>query len=213
MVRNGKNGGLHLKQISYYKLTGGYHPTTLASERSGIRRAAKKFVFKDNKLFYVGKNKGQMRLVILSNEEKRNVLENCHENHEGGHHDISRTLTLVESQYYWTSITSDVKQWVSACQHCLLARNTAITASKFPTVKAKDPWTILIVDLLGPFKVTSKNNMYVILLTDVFTKWAVALPLLELSSAEVAKAIVSVSFCYGPPQKIAIDQRKEFIQQ
>lgn len=48
MVRNGKNGGLHLKQISYYKQTGGYHSTTLASERSGIRRAAQKFVFKGN---------------------------------------------------------------------------------------------------------------------------------------------------------------------
>jgi len=46
MVRSGKNGGLHLKQIAYYKRTGEYHPTTLSSERSGIRRAAKKFVFK-----------------------------------------------------------------------------------------------------------------------------------------------------------------------
>ncbi|KAJ7335732.1 hypothetical protein JRQ81_013673 [Phrynocephalus forsythii] len=83
MVRSGKNGGLHLKQISYYKETGVYHPTTLASERSGIRRAAKKFVFKDNKLFYVGKDKSQMRLVILLDEDKRKVLEKCHENDTG----------------------------------------------------------------------------------------------------------------------------------
>ena len=46
MVRSGQNGDLHLKQIAYYKRTGEYHPTTLPSERSGIRRAAKKFVFK-----------------------------------------------------------------------------------------------------------------------------------------------------------------------
>lgn len=50
MVRSGKNGGLHLKQIAYYKRTGEYHPTTLSSERSGIRRAAKKFVFKGKKI-------------------------------------------------------------------------------------------------------------------------------------------------------------------
>lgn len=46
MVRSGKNGNLHLKQIAYYKRTGEYHPSTLPSERSGIRRAAKKFLFK-----------------------------------------------------------------------------------------------------------------------------------------------------------------------
>lgn len=48
MVRSGKNGDLHLKQIAYYKRTGEYHPTTLPSERSGIRRAAKKFIFRGN---------------------------------------------------------------------------------------------------------------------------------------------------------------------
>ncbi|XP_062943401.1 gypsy retrotransposon integrase-like protein 1 isoform X4 [Cynocephalus volans] len=111
MVRSGKNGDLHLKQIAYYKRTGEYHPTTLPSERSGIRRAAKKFVFKEKKLFYVGKDRKQNRLVIVSEEEKKKVLRECHENDSGSHHGISRTLTLVESNYYWTSVTNDVKQW------------------------------------------------------------------------------------------------------
>lgn len=53
-----------------------------------------------------------MRLVIVSDEEKKNVLEKCHKNAAGTHHGISRTLTLVESNYYWTSVTNDVKQWV-----------------------------------------------------------------------------------------------------
>ncbi|CAH6791996.1 Gin1 [Phodopus roborovskii] len=112
MVRSGKNGDLHLKQIAYYKRTGEYHPTTLSSERSGIRRAAKKFVFKEKKLFYVGKDRKQNRLVVVSEEEKKKVLRECHENGTGIHHGISRTLTLVESSYYWTSVTNDVKQWV-----------------------------------------------------------------------------------------------------
>ncbi|KAF4015385.1 hypothetical protein G4228_006646 [Cervus hanglu yarkandensis] len=113
MVRSGKNGDLHLKQIAYYKRTGEYHPTTLPSERSGIRRAAKKFVFKEKKLFYVGKDRKQDRLVVVSEEEKKKVLRECHESNTGAHHGISRTLTLVESRYYWTSVTSDVKQWIN----------------------------------------------------------------------------------------------------
>lgn len=53
-----------------------------------------------------------MRLVIFSDEEKKKVLEKYHANTAGTHHGISRTLTLVESSYYWTSVTNDVKQWV-----------------------------------------------------------------------------------------------------
>lgn len=66
----------------------------------------------DKKLFYVGKDRKQNRLVVVSEEEKKKVLRECHENGAGVHHGISRTLTLVESSYYWTSVTNDVKQWV-----------------------------------------------------------------------------------------------------
>ncbi|XP_062477712.1 gypsy retrotransposon integrase-like protein 1 isoform X2 [Pezoporus occidentalis] len=213
MVRSGKSGGLHLKQIAYYKRTGEYHPTTLSSERSGIRRAAKKFVFKENKLYYVGKDRNQMRLVIISDEEKKKVLEKCHENAAGTHHGISRTLTLVESNYYWTSVTNDVKQWVYACQYCQAAKNTATTAPKTHPIKAEDPWTAVTIDLMGPFSVTNRSHKYVIIMTDLFTRWTVILPLHDISAAEVAKAITNVFFLYGPPQKMPIDQGKELVHE
>uniref|UniRef100_A0A8C6J0X1 Gypsy retrotransposon integrase-like protein 1 n=1 Tax=Melopsittacus undulatus TaxID=13146 RepID=A0A8C6J0X1_MELUD len=213
MVRSGKSGGLHLKQIAYYKRTGEYHPTTLSSERSGIRRAAKKFVFKENKLYYVGKDRNQMRLVIISDEEKKKVLEKCHENTSGTHHGISRTLTLVESNYYWTSVTNDVKQWVYACQYCQVAKNTTTTAPKPHPIKAEDPWAAVTIDLMGPFSVTNRSHKYVIIMTDLFTRWTVILPLHDISAAEIAKAITNVFFLYGPPQKMPIDQGKELVHQ
>ncbi|XP_070268506.1 gypsy retrotransposon integrase-like protein 1 isoform X3 [Myotis yumanensis] len=212
MVRSGKNGELHLKQIAYYKRTGEYHPTTLPSERSGIRRAAKKFVFKDKKLFYVGKDRKQNRLVIISEEEKKKVLRECHENNTGAHHGISRTLTLVESNYYWTSVTNDVKQWVYACHHCQVAKNTVILAPK-QHLKVENPWSIVTVDLMGPFHISNRRHVYAMIMTDLFTKWVVILPLCDVSASEVSKAIINIFFLYGPPQKIIMDQRDEFIRQ
>ncbi|XP_055285784.1 gypsy retrotransposon integrase-like protein 1 isoform X2 [Moschus berezovskii] len=213
MVRSGKNGDLHLKQIAYYKRTGEYHPTTLPSERSGIRRAAKKFVFKEKKLFYVGKDRKQDRLVVVSEEEKKKVLRQCHENDTGAHHGISRTLTLVESSYYWTSVTNDVKQWVYACPHCQVAKNTVILAPKQHLLKVENPWSIVTVDLMGPFHTSNRSHVYAIIMTDLFTKWVVILPLCDVSASEISKAIINIFFLYGPPQKIIMDQRDEFIHQ
>ncbi|XP_021111503.1 gypsy retrotransposon integrase-like protein 1 isoform X2 [Heterocephalus glaber] len=213
MVRSGKNGDLHLKQIAYYKRTGEYHATTLPSERSGIRRAAKKFVFKEKQLFYVGKDRKQNRLVIVSEEEKNKVLRECHENDAGAHHGISRTLTLVESNYYWTSVTNDVKQWVYACQHCQVAKNTVILAPKQHLLKVENSWSIVTVDPMGPFHASNRSHVYAIILTDLFTKWVMILPLCDVSASEISKAITNVFFLYGPPQKIIMDQRDEFIQQ
>ncbi|KAG8505407.1 Gypsy retrotransposon integrase-like protein 1, partial [Galemys pyrenaicus] len=213
MVRSGKNGDLHLKQIAYYKRTGEYHPTTLPSERSGIRRAAKKFVFKEKNLYYVGKDRKQNRLVIVSEEEKKEVLRECHENDTGVHHGISRTLTLVESNYYWTSVTNDVKQWVYACQHCQVAKSTVVLAHKQHLLKVENPWSIVTVDLMGPFHTSNRSHVYAIIITDLFTKWVVILPLSDVSASEISKAITNIVFLYGLPQKIIMDQRDEFIHQ
>ncbi|ERE82827.1 gypsy retrotransposon integrase-like protein 1 [Cricetulus griseus] len=213
MVRNGKNGDLHLKQIAYYKRTGEYHPTTLSSERSGIRRAAKKFVFKEKKLFYVGKDRKQNRLVVVSEEEKKKVLRECHENGTGVHHGISRTLTLVESSYYWTSVTNDVKQWVYACQHCQVAKNTLLGAPQQHLLTVGSPWSVVTADLMGPFHTSDRSHVYAIIVTDLFTKWVMILPLCDVSASEISKAIINIFFLYGPPQKIVMDQRDEFIEQ
>ncbi|XP_048187398.1 gypsy retrotransposon integrase-like protein 1 isoform X2 [Perognathus longimembris pacificus] len=213
MVRSGKNGDLHLKQIAYYKRTGEYHSTTLPSERSGIRRAAKKFVFKEKKLFYVGKERKQNRLVIVSEEEKKKALRECHENDTGVHHGISRTLTLVESSYYWTSVTNDVKQWVYACQHCQVAKNAVILAPKQHILKVENPWNVVTVDLMGPFHKSHQSHEYAIIMTDLFTKWVVLLPLRDTSASEISKAILNVILLYGLPQKIIMDQSDDFIQQ
>ncbi|XP_037066055.1 gypsy retrotransposon integrase-like protein 1 isoform X3 [Peromyscus leucopus] len=213
MVRSGKNGDLHLKQIAYYKRTGEYHPTTLSSERSGIRRAAKKFVFKEKKLFYVGKDRKQNRLVVVSEEEKKKVLRECHENGTGVHHGISRTLTLVESSYYWTSVTNDVKQWVYACQHCQVAKNAVVVAPQQHLLTVGNPWSVVTADLMGPFHTSHRSHVYAIIVTDLFTKWVMILPLCDVSASEISKAIINIFFLYGPPQKIIMDQRDEFIEQ
>lgn len=55
--------------------------------------------------------------------------------------------------------------------------------------------------------------MYVIMMTDLFTKWVVVLPLQDTSAVEIAKAIVSVFFLYGPLKKMVIDQAEEFVHQ
>lgn len=50
-------------------------------------------------------------------------------------------------------------------------------------------------------------------MTDLFTRWAVILPLHDTSAAEIAKAIINVFFLYGPPQKMPIDQGNELVYQ
>ncbi|XP_036742743.2 gypsy retrotransposon integrase-like protein 1 isoform X3 [Manis pentadactyla] len=66
---------------------------------------------------------------------------------------------------------------------------------------------------MGPFNASNRSNVYAIIMTDLFTKWVVILPLCDVSATEISKAITNIFFLYGPPQKIIMDQRDEFIHQ
>ncbi|XP_038196506.1 gypsy retrotransposon integrase-like protein 1 isoform X2 [Arvicola amphibius] len=66
---------------------------------------------------------------------------------------------------------------------------------------------------MGPFHTSDRSHVYAIIVTDLFTKWIMILPLCDVSASEISKAIINIFFLYGPSQKIIMDQRDEFIEQ
>lgn len=58
-----------------------------------------------------------MRLVIQSEEEKRSVLTECHNNPGTGNHSgVRSTKNRVIAGYYWSTIVQDAKDWVMYCR-------------------------------------------------------------------------------------------------
>ncbi|MBN3293093.1 GIN1 protein, partial [Polypterus senegalus] len=90
-------------------------------ERSEIRRASVNFVIKDHQLFYTGPNRQYFRLVVMSEEQKRAVLTECHDNPgTGNHHGVRGTRDRVITGYFWPSLIKDVANWVRCCHRCQL---------------------------------------------------------------------------------------------
>lgn len=59
-----------------------------------------------------------MRLVVLSEEQKQAVLEECHYNPgTGNHNGVRRTRDRVIAGYYWSTIKADVTDWVKNICH------------------------------------------------------------------------------------------------
>lgn len=54
-----------------------------------------------------------MRLVVLSDEQRRTVLEECHNNPGTGNHGgVRATMDRAVVGYYWDNIKADVADWV-----------------------------------------------------------------------------------------------------
>lgn len=69
-------------------------------------------------MFYTGPSRQYMRLVVLSEEQKQAVLEECHYNPgTGNHNGVRRTRDRVIAGYYWSTIKADVTDWVNNIYH------------------------------------------------------------------------------------------------
>lgn len=70
----------------------------------------------DGHLYYIGKSKNEKRLVILDDEKKRHIFQDCHSHNVTSHFGQKKTLEKIESLFFWRGMVKDVVNWVNG-QH------------------------------------------------------------------------------------------------
>ena len=137
------------------------------------------------------------------------VLTQVHQEH--GHQGVERTLALLRSRCYWPSMSAEVAQWCRACERCQVAKdNQPAARTPMGHLLASRPNEILAIDytLLEPARNGIEN---VLVMTDVFSKYTLAIPTRDQHASTVAHVLVVEWFSkFGVPARIHSDQGRNF---
>ncbi|RVE60744.1 hypothetical protein OJAV_G00184140 [Oryzias javanicus] len=183
-------------------------------QRRKVKRMASNFTIRDNRLYYTGPSKDYMRMVVMSDEEKKSVLMECHINPTNGKHfGLRGTRNRVVAGYYWPTINHSVCEWLRCCHLCRLNIPVKTLPPPSQPTKIKEPWEAIAMYLIGPFSETLQGNQYVLALIDLFTKFLVAEPLKSKTAAEASAVLTSKLYTFGLVRKIVTDQENEFVSQ
>ena len=87
-------------------------------------------------------------------------------------------IKAVKQRYYWPGYEGDVQKWIAECASCQ-QRNTPQTTAQAPlgTISARHPFDKISWDIMGPLPIATQGNKYVLVVTDLFSKWTEAFPL------------------------------------
>ena len=134
------------------------------------------------------------------------VLQEVH-NHLG-HFGTKKTLERLKARYYWPGYEQDTVQWVKQCVQCQ-KRNPPQPNPVAPlgTIAATRPFEKLSWDIMGPLPTSSQGNKYILVITDLFTKWVEAFPLKDTTATTLATTMLNEVICrYGVPSGLHSDQ-------
>ena len=135
--------------------------------------------------------------------------------HTAGHVSYEVTLTTMENIVYWPSFRKDTRTFIDNCLICKEKSTASAKTSLGATPTPPHPWHTVGVDLLQ-LPVTAKENRYLMVLVDVLTRYAVAVPLKDKSAKQVASAFkryILRDQLLGAPATILSDNGLEFVNQ
>ena len=79
------------------------------------------------------------------------------------------------------------------------------------TIIAHYPFERISWDIMGPLPASSKGHKYILVITDMFSKWVEAFPLRVTDSETLAKVLVDeIVYRYGVPLYLHSDQGSNF---
>ena len=134
------------------------------------------------------------------------ILEKMH--NESGHLGVQRTTEKVKERFYWPGYEMDIQNWVQECQQCQ-KRNPPQPHPLAPlgSIKCTYPFDVISWDIMGPLPLSTKGHKYILVVTDLFSKWVEAFPLAVTDSETLASVLMDEVVCrYGVPRSLHSDQ-------
>ena len=103
------------------------------------------------------------------------VIRHFHDSPEAGHPGAEETFRAIGKDFVWTGLTIDVRRYVRSCRICALHKRGANPdQDQQRPHRPRRCWNTVALDVMGPYPLTRAGNRYIIVVTDMMSKWVEA---------------------------------------
>ena len=100
----------------------------------------------------------------------------------------------IKETYYWSNMDKDIKKYVESCHVCQI-QGIKKKQPKLTSITPVAPWHRVGIDFIGPLKITTRENRYIITAIDYFTCWSEAKVIPSATTQQAANFIYEEIIC------------------
>jgi transposase InsO family protein len=137
------------------------------------------------------------------------ILDIAHEGHPG----IVRMKQRCRETVWWPGIDIAIERYVRDCEPCILSGKSAKPrpGPLQPIPLPSGPWRKLSLDIAGEFVAAPHHQRYVIVATDVYSKWPEVAACGSPTSSAVIEFLTSLFDRFGLVEEITTDNGVQFV--
>ncbi|XP_076043849.1 uncharacterized protein LOC143026944 [Oratosquilla oratoria] len=150
--------------------------------------------------------------IVLPTSLRTPIMEVAHQG-LSGHLGIRKTYLRLLNEFYWPGMKKDVAEFVKNCHPCQIVGKPNETIPPYPLQPIKvpfEPFSKLIIDIVGPLPKTKKGNQYILTTLCPTTRYPDAFPLKNISAKTVANTLANLFTTFGIPEEIQSDRGSNF---
>ncbi|KAJ8966726.1 hypothetical protein NQ317_015292, partial [Molorchus minor] len=154
---------------------------------------------------------GQEAKLIVPRTIQAKIIQTHHD--EADHPGIAETCRQIRLRFYFRRMRKQLAAYIKKCLVCMQTKGRQVQPSAaFRPHTATAPFQKISIDILGPYPETKAKNRYVILVSDVFSKWVEAKAFPLVSGKDVIKFLdTEIIPRFGIPNTIISDNGPQFI--
>ena len=164
---------------------------------------------KDNLLMIHDNKTNQDRMVVPECYQTR-IMQTFHDMDHAG---MDRTESRIKLYYFWYALQSNVRTFIQSCSTCQKSKITRNPVNQ-RNLTVGSLMDQVSLDFVGPLATTSKDNTYILIAIEHFSRWAEAYPLAQPDADSCAHALYNGMFSrFGFSRILHSDKGSAFISQ
>ncbi|KAE9186373.1 hypothetical protein PF004_g23106 [Phytophthora fragariae] len=146
------------------------------------------------------------------------VLHHCHTDVLAAHVGVTKTMDKVRKHAFWHGWKRDVTEYVRECATCGSGKGHRPWRNglmqRMPIHELSGPFSLLVVDAVGPLVATPRGKKFILVFADYFTRWVEAFAIPRLDTTTFVETMVSeVISRHGIPERLLSEQGSNFISE